>query len=498
MKQIKEMLAVIMLTAAMAAGAQVERPKLVVGLVVDQMRWDYLYLYNDLYGEDGLKRMLKEGFSCENNMINYVPTVTAIGHASIYTGTTPAMHGIAGNNFYINNKQVYCCGDTTVSSVGSNTAKGQMSPRRMLATTIGDELKTATGFRSKVIGVALKDRAAILPAGHSADAAYWWDSKAECFVTSTYYMQELPGWVKKFNAGYGKYGIKDPMMEPKGVTLTMDMAFAAIDNERLGRHDDTDMLTISISSTDAIGHKYSTRGEENKAVFLQLDKEIARLLTKLDGTVGKGNYLIFLSADHGAAHNYNYMTEHKIPAGGWESWNDIKPLNEYLKGLYPGAGDLVTGEDSYRFYLNHGKIAEAGLKLCEVKHKVMEWLKKDSRVQFAVDQENAVNSTLPASIREQIANGYNPERCGDIFVITRPQVTVTPDSPDYRGTSHGAWNPYDAHIPLLFMGWHVKHGATSVPTRIVDIAPTVCAMLHIQMPNAATGTAIVPVVEDVF
>lgn len=496
MKHIKGILTAVMMLAAASVTAQVERPKLVVGLVVDQMRWDYLYYYNDLYGEGGLKRMLNEGFSCENTMINYVPTVTAIGHASIFTGSTPAMHGIAGNNFFIENKQVYCCGDTTVSSVGSSTGKGRMSPRRMLATTIGDELKTATNFRSKVIGVALKDRASILPAGHSADAAYWWDSDAKCFVTSTYYMTELPEWVKKFNAGCKKYGIGDPMMEPKGVTLTMDMAFAAIDNEQLGRHEDTDMLTVSISSTDAIGHVHSTRGEENKAVFLQLDKEIARLLTKLDETVGKGNYLIFLSADHGAAHNYNYMKEHRIPAGGWENWNDIKPLDEYLRSLFPNAGNLITGVDSYRFYLNHEAIEKAGLKLCDVKRKVMEWLQKDERVQFVVDQKNAVNTTLPASIREQIANGYNPERSGDIFVITRPQVTVTTNSPDYRGTSHGAWNPYDAHIPLLFMGWHVKHGTTSSPARIVDIAPTVCAMLHIQMPNAAIGTAIVQAIGE--
>lgn len=244
MKNVKGMIAaVMMMLIALSATAQVERPKLVVGLVVDQMRWDYLYVYNNMYGEGGLKRMLRDGFSCENTMINYVPTVTSIGHASIFTGTTPAMHGISGNSFYIGNEYVGCCKDTTVTTIGSKTDKGQSSPHRMLSTTIGDELKTATDFRAKVIGVALKDRAAILPAGHSADAAYWWDNKAKAFITSSYYMTELPTWVSKFNSAAKKRGIKDPMMEPAGVTLTMDMAFAAIDNEQLGLHDDTDMLS---------------------------------------------------------------------------------------------------------------------------------------------------------------------------------------------------------------------------------------------------------------
>ena len=458
MKNVKGMIAAVMMLIALSATAQVARPKLVVGLVVDQMRWDYFYVYNNMYGEGGLKRMLRDGFSCENTMINYVPTVTSIGHASIFTGTTPAMHGISGNSFYIGNEYVGCCKDTTVTTIGSKTDKGQSSPHRMLSTTIGDELKTATDFRAKVIGVALKDRAAILPAGHSADAAYWWDNKAKAFITSSYYMTELPTWVSKFNSAAKKRGIKDPMMEPAGVTLTMDMAFAAIDNEQLGLHDDTDMLTISISSTDAIGHTYGTRGEENRAVFKQLDVEVERLLNHLDATVGKGNYLIFLTADHGAAHNYNLMKKNSIPAGAWESWKRVGPLNEYL-----------------------------------VKRKAIDWLQKEEGVWRVVDLDNVAGTTLPAILREQIMNGYNPERCGDIFVVTRPQVMITDNSSDFRGTTHGAWNPYDAHIPLVFMGWNISHGATNERCHIVDIAPTVCALLHIQMPNAAIGTAIVPV-----
>ena len=245
----------LMLIASLTASAQLERPRLVVGLVVDQMRWDYLYYYYNDYGNGGIRRLLKDGFSCENTKIPYVPTVTAIGHASIYTGTTPALHGICGNHFFIDGQRVYCCYDSTVQSVGSNTKYGKMSPRNMLASTIGDELKIATDYQAKVIGVAIKDRAAILPAGHAANAAYWWDKKAEGFISSTFYMQELPQWVQKFNKKHKGFVEGEPIQSPKGVTLTFEMAEAALENEKMGQDDVTDLLTISISSTDGIGHQ---------------------------------------------------------------------------------------------------------------------------------------------------------------------------------------------------------------------------------------------------
>ena len=195
----KNILILLLLACSFMGHAQVNRPKLVVGIVVDQMRWDYLYYYNKEFVEGGFKRLLAEGYSCENTMIPYIPTVTAIGHSSIYTGSVPALTGILGNSFFINGKNTYCCGDDNVQSVGSSSKEGKMSPRNLLASTIGDELKLATDFKSKVIGVALKDRAAILPAGHSADAAYWWDTSAGHFVTSTYYMDKLPSWAVEFN-----------------------------------------------------------------------------------------------------------------------------------------------------------------------------------------------------------------------------------------------------------------------------------------------------------
>lgn len=483
------LLAVGLLTAVMA-WAQPERPKLVVGLVVDQMRWDYLYYYYNEYGTGGLRRLLDEGFSFENTHIDYAPTYTAIGHASVYTGSVPALHGIAGNYFYQDDRDVYCCTDPKVRSVGSDSREGQMSPHRMLATTIGDELQTATDFRSKVIGVALKDRASILPAGHAADAAYWWDTSAGHFVSSTYYMKELPQWVQDFNRTNHtepKFNIKTSNL---GVTMTFRMAEAALENERLGQGGETDMLTVSISSTDAIGHEFSTRGKENHDVYMQLDKDLTHFLQTLDEKVGKGNYLLFMTADHGAAHNYNYMKANHIPAGAWNYKKTVAGLNAHLKGRF--GISPVMGEDNYQFYLNDSVIAAAGLKKQDVVDSSVEFLKQDPQFLYVFDEEKIATTTMPEWLKTRMVNGYFRGRSGEIGVITRPQFFGAKDSPDYRGTSHGQPYPYDTHIPWVMMGWHVGHGTSNAETRITDIAPTVCAMLKVQMPSGAVGKVCLP------
>lgn len=487
----KTLLSILLfLVAIIPSTAQVERPRLVVGLVVDQMRWDYLYYYYNDYGADGLKRLLDEGFSYENTQINYSPAVTAIGHSSIYTGSVPAFTGIAGNWFWENGQPTYCCADTTVKSVGSDSREGQMSPRKMLGTTIGDELHLATDFHSKVIGVALKDRAAILPAGHSANAAYWWDTSAGHFVSSTFYMNDLPQWVKDFNKANHtkpKFNIKT---NDDGVTMTFRMAEAAVDNERLGQTaGQTDMLAISISSTDAIGHEYSTRGPENKSVYLRLDRDVATFLKHLDEEVGKGNYLLFLTADHGASHNYNFLKSHRIPADGWDYDKSVSELNKYLRSQFPSmTSDPVLGEDNYHFFFNDKAYS------AEEKQKVIdasvEYLKQDPQFLYVVDNEKIAVSSIPEPIKSRLINGIFRGRSGEITVVTRPQIFGATVSPDYKGTSHGQPMAYDVHIPFVLYGWHVDHGESTKPVNITDIAPTICAMLHIQMPDAAIGNSV--------
>ena len=487
----KTLLSILLfLVAIIPSTAQVERPRLVVGLVVDQMRWDYLYYYYNDYGADGLKRLLDEGFSYENTQINYSPAVTAIGHSSIYTGSVPAFTGIAGNWFWENGQPTYCCADTTVKSVGSNSREGQMSPRKMLGTTIGDELHLATDFHSKVIGVALKDRAAILPAGHSANAAYWWDTSAGHFVSSTFYMNDLPQWVKDFNKANHtkpKFNIRT---SDDGVTMTFRMAEAAVDNERLGQTaGQTDMLAISISSTDAIGHEYSTRGPENKSVYLRLDRDVATFLKHLDEEVGKGNYLLFLTADHGASHNYNFLKSHRIPADGWDYDKSVSELNKYLRSQFPSmTSDPVLGEDNYHFFFNDKAYS------AEEKQKVIdasvEYLKQDPQFLYVVDNEKISVSSIPEPIKSRLINGIFRGRSGEITVVTRPQIFGATVSPYYKGTSHGQPMAYDVHIPFVLYGWHVDHGESTKPVNITDIAPTICAMLHIQMPDAAIGNSV--------
>lgn len=480
---------VLLLSLSLVVNAQIRRPKLVVGLVVDQMRWDFLYYYYDQYGEGGIKRLIDGGFSCENTMINYVPTVTAIGHSSIYTGSVPALTGICGNNFVIDGKPVYCVEDKTVNSVGSTNEAGQMSPRNMLATTIGDELKVATDFRSKVVGIALKDRAAILPAGHGADAAYWYDVKAGHFISSSYYMDKLPAWVEQFNRKNQTKPGFDVKNDPVGVSLTFKLAEAALENEQLGTDDITDLLTVSVSSTDAMGHTYGTRAKEMDAVYMQLDRDLTDFLRMLDEKVGRDNYLLFLTADHGSAHNPNFLKAHRLPAGGFDTGTIVKQLNERISGQF-GIDKAVMSINDYRVFLNRTAVKE---KYEAVKQAAIALLKENKEIQFAVDFDKAACTTLPQPIRERIINGYHPDRSGDIYIVPKPQHISGGDNPAYKGTTHSVWNPYDAHIPLVFYGWNVLHGSTSAPTRIVDIAPTVCAMLHIQMPDACIGNAITEV-----
>ena len=500
----KLLLIICVLATSLTAQAQndfTERPKLVVGIVVDQMRWDYLGRYYDQLPEGGLKRLIKQGYSCNNCLINYVPTVTAIGHTSIYTGTTPAYHGICGNSFYVDGRHVGCVADSTVKTVGSTTSKGQSSPYLLHATTIGDQLRLHTDFRSKVIGVSFKDRAAILPAGRGANAAYWMDNKTGCFVTSTYYMQELPDYVKKVNAQMAKNeelkkAGEDISLYPLCGHLITDMAIAALKGENMGHNGTTDMLCVSYSETDAIGHKWGTRGEHTDEAYLELDKDIRRLLTALDAQVGHENYLLFLTADHGGAHNWEFMQNHKLAGGKWLYQDLQKEAEAYVAKKLRATKAVIDDITVYRVYLNHQSIADQNLELDAVKQCLIEFFSKAPNVIHAVDYQKVRTSSLPERLMNMALMGYHPRRSGDLLIITEPNYYEYGEWSSPVGTTHGEWNPHDAHIPLLFYGWHIKHGESSREVHINDIAPTVCQMMHIQQPNACSGEAIVEVIEN--
>ena len=472
-----------------------ERPKLVVGIVVDQMRWDYLSRYYDRLGTDGYRRLIEQGYSCNNCLINYIPTVTAIGHTSIYTGSTPAFHGICGNNFMIDGRKTYCTQDDSVQTVGSDLPRGKESPRNLLASTIGDQLRLHTDFRSKVIDVSYKDRAAILPAGRSANAAYWIDTKHSCFITSTWYMEELPQWVKDFNARMVKNKEVQKVGDQIGYypicgTVTTDMAIAVLQNERLGLGTETDMLCISYSQTDVIGHKWGTRGEHTDEAYLTLDRDLARLFRALDEQVGQGNYLLFLTADHGGAHNWRFMQEHSLNGGPWQSEETLQGAEAYVAQHLGNSKPVIARNLDCRYFLDRQGIKEQGLDYQRVKDLIIEYLRQVPNAAFVVDYERAATQSLPPIIRERALMGYNYRRSGDILYIPEPGYYEYGTWSSPVGTTHGEWNPYDAHIPLLFYGWKVGHGATSREVHITDIAPTICQLLHIQQPNACVGEPI--------
>lgn len=509
----------------------ISRPKLVVGIVVDQMRWDYLYRYYDRYDpKGGFKRMIGQGYSYDNTMIPYAPTVTGCGHACIFTGSAPAINGITGNQWWDKEKKrvVYCAEDKTVNTVGSDTKLGQMSPRNLLVTTVGDELRLATNFRSKVIGIALKDRGSILPAGHSANAAYWYDNNAGKWISSTYYMNELPSWVNAYNdqKNVDKYYEKgwsllypansyiqstgDTVLyearvfgkslpydmrsfigkdygkiatTPMGNTMTAEFAKLAIAAEQLGADNITDLLTISFSSTDYIGHSFGPNSIEAEDGMLRLDKDLGSLFDYLDTKVGKGQYTVFLSADHGVAHTPEFLTENHIPAGRSYFGALIKTLNNELNAKYK-VNPLILSNDNYQLALDHGKIDSAGINETEL----LSWLEKRLYQEAAIDRafplEKLNTVPLPATIRKMINNGYYPRRSGDLQMILKPGYI---DAYSSTGTTHGIWNPYDAHIPLLWYGWGIRPGRSTREVYMNDIAPTIAAMLRIQMPSGSIG-----------
>lgn len=486
-------LVIAALLGAGLATAQPARPKLVVGIVVDQMRWDYLYTYYNNWGEGGFKRLLDEGFSCQNTIIDYIPTVTAIGHASVYTGSVPALHGIAGNDFIIDGRHVGSVTDTTVVGVGTTGKAGKHSPRNLWALTIGDQLKLATNMQGRVVSVAIKDRASILPGGHSADAAYWYDGDTHSFITSTYYMNELPKWVKSFNSNHSddlRHNVKD---EPQGVMVTLGMAREALINEQLGQDDVTDLLAISVSTTDAAAHHFGTHSAQVDAAYRQLDTELASLFSLLDKRVGKGNYLVWLTADHGGTNDRIYMDERRMPSAGWLSGKALEAVNEELKARF-GIDNLIKAQKQFTFYLDNELIEQWHLNRDAVKRVACETLAMPHEVMWAIDMENVGTAPVPQVIKERLIKGYVKGRSGEIAIL--PRVYVYAGNDKQHGSQHGTLTQSDSHIPLVFMGWGVGHGETFARTGIVDIAPTICALLHIQAPNAAIGNPILQVIES--
>jgi predicted AlkP superfamily pyrophosphatase or phosphodiesterase len=523
---------------AVTVSAQ-SNPKIVVGMMVDQMRWDYLVRYSNRYSENGFKRLLKEGFTCENTYINYAPTITACGHTAVYTGSVPAVHGIAGNSWFDRslNRSVYCTEDSSVLTVGSSSSSaGKMSPKNLLTTTIGDELRIATNFKSRVVGIALKDRASILPAGHTANAAFWYDGQSGNFISSSYYMAELPLWAKQFNEkklvekylnndwntlypidtykastadnksyeksfGHEKAPVFPHQLmnatgksygmirsTPFGNSFTFDFAKAAIEGYGLGKGAVTDLLAVSFSSPDAIGHQFGPNSVETEDNYLRLDKDLADFLHYLDLRFGKNGYLFFLTADHGVSHSPGYEQENKLPGGVFKDPSAV--LNTYLKEK-TAIDKVVIGIDNYQLYLDKEAIIQKHISLSSVEEMVIDFLIRQPGVANAISTRSLGSANLPEPAKTMFINGQHAKRSGDILLIIEQGWKVDSGI----GADHGLWYPDDAHIPLVWMGWGISHNKTNRLVGITDIAPTLAALLHIQSPSGSVGKVITEITD---
>lgn len=516
------------------SNSETAKPKLVVGIVVDQMRYDYLTRFYNRFGEGGFKRLMNEGFNCQNNHFNYIPTYTAPGHASIFTGTTPSMHGIIGNNWYDkdSNEDVYCVSDKDYQSVGATDNSGQMSPHRLKVNTITDQLRLHTQFRSKTIGIAIKDRGAILPAGHTANAAFWFDGDDEGkWISSTYYLDKLPDWVNKFNQSgkveaymkpwntlydvktYAESGSDDNAYEglfkgetkpvfphdlPKlrkenknfdiikstafGNSITTDFAIAAIKGEQLGKGSETDFLTLSFSSTDYVGHMFGVNSVEVEDTYLRLDQDLERFLLLLDAEVGKGNYTVFLTADHGAVDVPAYLRDHKIPAGYFDSSSFKKYLKEFSIQKFEG-NQLIKDISNKQVFLDEKLISEKDYDLDDVEEAFAQAILNFPKIAEVYTATAMRNTDFSKGVANLLQNGYNQKRSGNVLYTLKSGVI------DYTktGSTHGSGYDYDTHVPLLFYGWGIRQGKTVQKTNITDIAPTIAALLGIEMPDGTTG-----------
>lgn len=516
------------------AFSQKNTPKVVVGIVVDQMCYDYLYRFYPQFGKDGFKRLMDKGAHFRNVTYNYVPTYTGPGHASIYTGSTPSNHGIVANEWHYRpfNREVNCVEDTTVSTIGSTSDYGKRSPYFLRSNTITDQLKL-TYPSSKVIGVSIKDRSAILPAGHLSDGSYWYDYASGNFITSTFYKKELPAWVNQFNDQklVSKYintpwnllkdsscytyikqdnspyeglvgGKTSPVfpydfskatpidqynlftITPAANTFLTDFAIQALSKEQLGKHATTDFLTISYSTPDIAGHTFGPYSLEMEDMYFRLDQELARLFQTLDKEIGKGQYVVFLTADHAVVPVPQFLKDHQLPGGYLFLQSKISDLRKVCVAKF-GKDYLNTIENDNVYLVDNVLGTELEPQVISLfKTEIAKW----TEVKRVYTKEELLSKTAE-NWQQMVASGYDKERSGELIFILQPgYLPKTADTPgSHKGTSHGSAFNYDTHVPVLFYGKDILPQDVFTPYEIVDITATLVHILDVQRPNTATG-----------
>jgi predicted AlkP superfamily pyrophosphatase or phosphodiesterase len=515
-----------------------DKPRLVVGIVVEQLKYDQLEKFRDRFGENGIKRLLNEGTYFKNASFEYMLTQSAPGHATISTGTEPSFHGITSDNWYLplKNELIFCTKDIAVNPVGGSFESGLHSPANLQASTFSDELKMATNKKAKAFGVGLKENSAILSAGHAADGAYWFDNTTGTWMSSTYYMNTLPVWVNDFNAmkfadsflnstwsllrppkdytdcladsnsfeegfnsvNYFPYDLKKLRSKgvinfpddytllretPFGNSLTTSFAIRLIEHEDLGKDDITDYISICYSSTDYIGHRFGPSSVEMGDAILRLDEEIKMLLTFLNESIGKKNVLVYFTSAHGISEIPAVLANNRIPAGYFKQNQALQLLRSYLNAVY-GEGDWVKGYSERQVFLNRTLIEDARLPLEEVQKKVARFLVQFSGVAAAYPYSAFEANDFGNGNLKRIINNFNPQRSGDVI------VTLYPGWVEKEGnfvTNHNSPYEYDSHVPLIWYGWTVNRSTSTRQVNMTDIAATLSSLCKIPYPNACTG-----------
>ncbi len=545
-------LSIIFVFPFLAFNQKSVQPKLVVGIVVDQMCYEYLYRYQERFGENGFKKIMHNGTNCRTTLYNYVPTFTGPGHASIYTGTTPANHGIVGNEWFDRNsgKVLNCVYDSTEKSVGTISAGGMCSPQNLKTYTITDQLKM-TYPSARVVSVSIKDRSAILPGGHLSNGSYWFDYATGKFITSTFFKNELPTWVQDFNASdnaekymkdswntlydistytasgpdnspyeqllsgkttptfpydlaqmnatslaAGKNNFSLFTVTPFANTYLTNFAIQAMASENLGADEQTDMLCISYSTPDIAGHSFGLRSVELEDMYLRLDLEIARLICTLEKQYGKDGFVLFLTADHAVVPVPQYLVDNNLPGG-------YLFVKEQLDGLKKSSAEkfgapLVLCEENQNIYLDHKKITELQLNIDQVAEFVANQIRSWQGVK-AVYTPTDLNAAARDQWQAMVIKGVHPKESGDVVFILEPGYLMkeVDDPVAHKGTSHGSAFNYDTHVPLLWFGNGIPAQEVFRPIEITDIAATLSHILHLQRSGAMTGTPILEVLGGV-
>ena len=520
-----------------------EKPKLIIGIVIDQMRYDYIYRFWDKFSEGGIRKMVGSGTLCKNASYDFLINETATGYATISTGALPSHHGIISNTWYesLPNRVVYCVEDDHFNTVGGSYNAGRYSPSKLLASTLGDEMKMTNEMRSKVIGIAYEDCAAILSAGHAADYAFWYDDERGNWITSSYYVDSLPGWVEDFNAmrlpdtylsrtwetlmplsdytesmsdtndledGFDGRSVFPYDLDrisskrrrerdysvikytPFGNTLTRDFAIAAIVNEELGKDEYTDFMTIGFSASEYTGIKFGPNSVEMEDVMLRLDREIEHFLQFVDNQVGKENTLVFLTADHGISHQPGYLEGYRIPSGEFSPYAALSLLQSYLNVVY-GKGDWFKYYYAQQIYLNQELIEDSRLSLAEVQGRVVQFMIQFEGISNAVSSQTLQTTSFTDGIFKKIQNGFHQKRSGDVVLNLAPGwVEKISENESYHSSYMG-----DNHVPLIWYGWKIGRSTINRPVFQTDIAATISHFLDISRPNSATGNVILELVE---